>query len=117
MSLWLTLNRFHTLFWLTVDFEQVNVGWAQSSFTCSKLTIKTLEQGVKYVQSVFIVNFEYISHLVLIVFLLLNLIISLAAQLSGTKMFAKLKWINFFGMRNYQSNNVVTFHLVLQNIR
>ena len=100
----------------SVDFEQVNVGWAQPSFTCSKLTIKTVERGVKYVQSVFIVNFEYISHLVL-VFLLLNLIISLAAELSGTKMFAKLKWINFFGMCNYQSNNVVTFHLILHNIR
>ena len=25
-------------------------GW-QSAFTCSKLTIETLEQGVKYVQS------------------------------------------------------------------
>ena len=100
----------------SVDFEQVNVGWAQPSFTCSKLRIKTVERGVKYVQSVFIVNFEYISHLVL-VFLLLNLIISLAAELSGTKMFAKLKWINFFGMCNYQSNNVVTFHLILHNIR
>ena len=31
-----------------------------------KLTIETLEQGVKYVQSVFIVNFEHISHLVLV---------------------------------------------------
>ena len=40
--------------------------------TCSKSTIETLEKGVKYVQSwiqicsntcVFIVNFEYISHL------------------------------------------------------
>ena len=46
----------------------------QSAFTCSKLTVETLEQGVKYVQSqqqrhqndarrrsgVFIVNFEHI---------------------------------------------------------
>ena len=51
---------------------------AQPAITCSKLTIETLEQGVKYVQSqwrrsgVFIVNFEHISHLVL-VFLLLTL--------------------------------------------
>ena len=42
-----------------------------------KLTIETLEQGVKYVQSwrrfgVFIINFKDISHLVL-VFLLLTL--------------------------------------------
>ena len=49
-------------------------------FSCSKLTIKTLEQGVKYVQSqqeihpkdswrrssAFIVNLEHISHLVLV---------------------------------------------------
>ena len=46
-----------------------SIQWA---FTCSKLTIETLEQGVKYVRSgVFIVNFEHISHLVL-VFLLLT---------------------------------------------
>ena len=52
---------------------------SQSAFTCSKLTIKTLGQGVKYVQSchwrysgVFIVNFEYISHFA-VVFLLLTL--------------------------------------------
>ena len=55
---------------------------AQPAITCSKLTIETLEQGVKYVQSlklrqcrrsgVFIINFEEISHLVL-VFLLLTL--------------------------------------------
>ena len=38
----------------------------QSAFTCSKLTIKTLEQGVKYVRrsGVFIVNLEHISHLI-----------------------------------------------------
>ena len=45
-----------------VSFEQVNASWelrenggcsesTQSTITCSKLTIKTLEQGVKYVQS------------------------------------------------------------------
>ena len=44
-----------------------------SAFACSKLTVETLEQGLKYVQSdVFMVNFEHISHLVL-VFLLLTL--------------------------------------------
>ena len=44
--------------------------WA---FTCSKLTIKTLEQWRLWRRSgVFIVNFEHISHLVL-VFLLLTL--------------------------------------------
>ena len=50
----------------------------QWTFTCSNLTIETLEQGVKYVQSceicsgVFTVNFEHISPLIL-VFLLLTL--------------------------------------------
>ena len=51
----------------------------QPAITCSKLTIETLEQGVNYVQicqwrrsGVFIVNFEHISHLVLL-FLLLTL--------------------------------------------
>ena len=48
----------------------------QPAITCSKLTIETLEQSAKYVQwcrsDVFIVNFEHISHLVL-VFLLLTL--------------------------------------------
>ena len=53
----------------------------KSACTCLKFTIETLEQGVKYVQSkqiktperrqwrrysVFIVNFEHISHLVLV---------------------------------------------------
>ena len=42
---------------------------SQPEITCSKLTIETLEQGVKYVQScrsgIFIVNFEHISYLVL----------------------------------------------------
>ena len=42
----------------------------KSVITWSKLTIETLEQSVKYVQS--IVNFEHISHLIL-VFLLLTL--------------------------------------------
>ena len=61
---------------------------SQSAFTCSKLTIKTLEQGVKYVSKlttktpeerqwrrsgVFIVNFEHISQHLFLVFLLLTL--------------------------------------------
>ena len=54
--------------------------FTQQTFTCSKSTLETLE-GVKYVQSyrrhrrhssVFIANFEYISHLFL-VFQLLTL--------------------------------------------
>ena len=50
----------------------------QPALAYSKLTTETQEQGVKYVQSqwrrsgIFIVNFEHISHLVL-VFLLLTL--------------------------------------------
>ena len=50
----------------------------QLAFTCSNSTIETIEKGVKYIQrqwdrlGVFIVNFEHISHLVL-VFLLLTL--------------------------------------------
>ena len=45
----------------------------KSAFTWSKLTTETLEQGVIWNRSgVFIVNFEYISHIVL-VFLLLTL--------------------------------------------
>ena len=48
----------------------------QPAITCSELTIETLDQGVKYVwrqSTVFIVNFEHISHLIP-VFLLLTLI-------------------------------------------
>ena len=63
------------------------ITYTQPPNTCSKLTIQKLEQGEKYVQKfiiktpeqchchhfgVFIVNFEYISHLAL-VFLLLTL--------------------------------------------
>ena len=43
---------------------------SQTAITCSKLTRETLGQGVKYVHSgVFIVNFEHISHLVLVFFI------------------------------------------------
>ena len=45
---------------------------SQPAYTWSKLIIETLEQVVKYVQSLLIVNSEYISHLVL-AFLLLTL--------------------------------------------
>ena len=58
---------------------------SQPAFTCSKLTIETLELGVKYVQwrcsGIFIVNFEHISYLVL-VFLLLTLNMLLPAGAS-----------------------------------
>ena len=46
----------------------------QPAITCSKLTIETLEQGVKYVQIMsFVVNFEDISPLVLVFLLTLNM--------------------------------------------
>ena len=41
------LILFCSLFSVNID----NVDTAQWAFTCSKLTIETLEQGVKYVQS------------------------------------------------------------------
>ena len=44
----------------------------QSAFTFSKLTVETLEQSVKYVQMANGINFEHVSHLIL-VFLLLTL--------------------------------------------
>ena len=56
----------------------MEISTTQPAFTCSKLTIETLEQGVKYKSGVFIVNFEHISHLVL-VFLLLTLNMQLPA--------------------------------------
>ena len=44
----------------------------EPAFTCSQLTIETLEKGVKYVQGsgVITVNFEHISQLVLLSLLL-----------------------------------------------
>ena len=48
--------------------------FTRPGITCSKLTIETLERGVKYVHGVFIVNFEHTSHLVLVfLFLTLNM--------------------------------------------
>ena len=57
-------HSFHELlifFWLALvdififkfDFSlhRINIVHTQPAFTCSKLTIETLEQGVKYVQS------------------------------------------------------------------
>ena len=41
--------------------------YSQLAFNGSKSTIETLEKGVKYV---FIVNFEHISHLFLVILLL-----------------------------------------------
>ena len=53
---------------------------SQPVFTCTKLTIETLEKGVKYVNiychwrrsGVFIVNFEF-SHLLVFLLLTLNI--------------------------------------------
>ena len=53
---------------------------SQPAFTCSNLTIETLEQGMIYVQperrqwchsGVFIVNFEHISHFIPVFLLLI----------------------------------------------
>ena len=66
--------------------------YSQPAFICSKLTIETLEEGVKYVKVIdkdtrtttmasfwyLYVNFEHISHIVL-VFLLLTLNMQLPA--------------------------------------
>ena len=61
------------------ELQMLESGIVSRQLLCSKLTIETLEQSVKYVQGcqwlgsdVFIVNFEHVSHLVL-VFLLLTL--------------------------------------------
>ena len=76
------LNFWYIIFSLPVCISKIL--WllhtrTQLAVTCSKLTIEMLEQGVNYVQicqwrrsGVFIVNFEHISHLVLL-FLLLTL--------------------------------------------
>ena len=50
-----------------INLSMNPAGFTYAEFTYSKLTIQTLEQGVEYV------NFEHMSHLVL-VFLLLTLI-------------------------------------------
>ena len=59
---------------LLIAFKFVSKLYSYPVIICSKLTTKTLEQGRKYAQInvVVIVNFEHISHLVL-VFLLLTL--------------------------------------------
>ena len=74
---YLNINSIHNKF---DNLGELVAGNTQSAFTCSKLPIETLEQDVKYVLvfllwrhcGVFIVDFEHISHLVL-VFLLLTL--------------------------------------------
>ena len=74
-----TYNLWNPCKWLLPKMPKAE-NTTQPVFTCSKLTIKTLEQGVKYVPKliiktperrqlrlsrVFIVNFEHIPHLVL----------------------------------------------------
>ena len=70
----LYFQRLYQLKQKTVDDKDI-YGWSisQPALSCSKLTKETLEQGVKYVQrrqwrrsGFFIVNFEHISHLVLV---------------------------------------------------
>ena len=74
-----TYNLWNPCKWLLPKMPKAE-NTTQPVFTCSKLTIETLEQGVKYVpkliiktperrqlrrSGVFIVNFEHIPHLVL----------------------------------------------------
>ena len=69
----LSANYFSPLL-QTVVQKRLTKYSGQLAVTCSKLTKEALEQGVKYVQTVFSVNFKHISHLVLVlVFLLLSL--------------------------------------------
>ena len=39
------------IYWVDKTHYLQYFQWPQSAFTCSKLTIKTMEQGVKYVHS------------------------------------------------------------------
>ena len=39
------------LFYETIHKKSIELDVSQTAFTCLKLTIETLEQGVKYVQS------------------------------------------------------------------
>ena len=52
--------------------QEIILKLSQPAITCSKVTIKTPERRHRRHSGVFIVNFEHISHLVL-VFLLLTL--------------------------------------------
>ena len=70
-------NHIWFLYDISLRHERVNKSVIQilyqSAITCSKLTIETLEQGVKCQWrrfGIFIVNFEHISHLVLVFSLL-----------------------------------------------
>ena len=46
-----TRHRFQLQNILDLSYKVLDIKVTQPAFTCSKLTIKTLEQGVKYVQS------------------------------------------------------------------
>ena len=64
---------FHTVSLAFEGFRITRISAAHPAFTCSKLSIETLEQGVKCMfkvnnkdtsrSGIFIVNFEHISHL------------------------------------------------------
>ena len=53
-----------------IYFQKIKCIW--NYFTCSKLTIETLEQCMKHGSSVFTVNFEHTSHLALLLLLILS---------------------------------------------
>ena len=68
--------------------------------TCSKLTIKALERRQQRCSGVFIVNFEHISHLVLVILLLtLNVLLQAGYEVLLTEkhvqgsLVVKFKWI------------------------
>ena len=56
-------------FLLKLLIDQLAQKFIQQKFACSRSTLETLEKDVKYIQhysGVSIVNFEYISHLFLV---------------------------------------------------
>ena len=61
----------YTIFSITKRFGTC-WDYAQPTIKCSKLLTEILEQGVKRRSGIFIVNFEHVSHLV-VVFLLSSL--------------------------------------------
>ena len=67
---------------------------SQSAITCSKLTIETIEQGEWRRSGIFIVNFEHISHLVLL-FLLLTLTRQMPAGIRLSGLLLTQFWTSF----------------------
>ena len=99
------------IFLLFTSYNFVYLRGTQSALTCSKLIIDTMEHGVKYGCSVFIVNFEHISHLVL-VFLLLNL----SRQMpTGELQFVRI-WKNWIMWKRKHSNFKTASQMFHENL-